>query len=118
MTNVIKFPKKQGNEEEARKSIKSLEDLDIQLKEFKSLFVDDISEFILGIIGSEMERANIILENEDFNDVILMVESIKSLMLKKLGVDHQLQQFAIEYSQSIMDDKNEEDNEEDYDESE
>jgi hypothetical protein len=93
--NVIKFPKLEGeinynaNEE---------------LAKFKMTFIEEVTKFLTGMVFSELERANTDLDDDDIPDAILIAESIKSLMMKKHGFEHPLQEFSVDFEEMYKSD--------------
>ena len=87
-SNVIRFPNKSvlpvTNEEASEK-----------IKEVRDAYVEALAIDIAAEVFSKCVRADFDVTPIDvFKDVVLVVESIKSLMLKTKGIEHPLQDFA------------------------
>lgn len=89
MGEILSFPKKEGFNNPMTSS-----ELSDKIEEFRVGYVDDVSEFILAVVISEIGRAGFDLVEEDDNDVMLICESVRSLMLRKQGIEHNLQNIA------------------------
>lgn len=90
-TNVIKFPKEHKN----FASLANLEELKGQAIankiEFVTFVADETIEemyYKLGMIGFHFD------DDELMKDSVLVLESLKSLMLKSMGIAHGLQEAA------------------------
>ena len=97
MGSVIQFPKKEHQITKPR----TQEDLDKSIEDFRMSYILDVSEFLLNIIMTETDRAGFNLDDADINDVVLIGETIKSLMMKKNGYAHKLQDFAEVYEEFL-----------------
>lgn len=93
--NVIKFPKLEG---EINYNASE------EIAKYKMEFIEEVTKFLTGMVFSELERANTNLDDEDVPDAILIAESIKSLMMKKHGFEHPLQEFSIDFEEMYKSD--------------
>ena len=111
MGEIIRFPKTHD-----KNILPTQEDLKKSKDEFHISYIEDVSDFMVNIILAETGRAGFELDDDDVNDVILIMDSIKSLMLKKRGIGHTLQAFSDEYQDFLTnggeDDKVENESEE------
>ena len=82
-------------------------DLTESIEQFRIGYIDDISEFLINILISEISRGGFEINDEDTDDIMLMVESIRSLMMKKSGFDHPLQEVAQNMKMSFSDETEE-----------
>jgi hypothetical protein len=92
--NVIKFPKEKFYDSS---NIQSREDFIKQITEYKTSFINDVSESLSGYVFEELARSGVDFDgkyNDLFTSMILVTESIKSLHLKSCGLHHPLQDFA------------------------
>lgn len=91
--NVIKFPKFFDSPP------MSPEDVQEKLTKYKESYSTELAEIIWENVLGEMARAGCQFD-EDINlyfpSMILIFESIKSLHLQTMGVEHALQEFAVE----------------------
>jgi hypothetical protein len=93
--NVISFPKMKLDS-----PVQSPEELAQKLREYKTSFADDISEFLWNHVLTEMVRAGCRFDSDSekyYPSIILLLESIRSLYLEAQGIDHPLQEFAAEF---------------------
>ena len=89
--NVIPFPRIYST------APHSLEEVGEKIKEYKESYSSELSEIIWENVLGEMARAGCDLEEDldlYFPSMILIFESIRSLHLMTMGVEHQLQDFA------------------------
>lgn len=91
--NIILFPRKNIN----TVALKSLEEIRAESVKNKIVFVDDLVEnlvadmiYKLGMEGIEID----ITQTKYLKDVGLMVESIKSFILRTMNIEHPIQMAA------------------------
>jgi hypothetical protein len=73
------------------------EDVGKRIREYKESYSSELTEIIWENVLGEMARAGCNLDEDIslyFPSMILIFESIRSLHLQTMGVDHELQQFA------------------------
>ena len=92
MVEIIQFPKTHN-----KNKLPTQEDLKKSKDDFHKSYIEDVSDFMVNIILMETGRAGFNLNDDDINDVMLIADSIKSLMLKKRGIEHTLQAFSDDY---------------------
>lgn len=92
MGEIIQFPKTHD-----KNILPTQEDLKKSKDDFHKSYIEDVSDFMVNIILMETGRAGFDLNDDDINDVMLIADSIKSLMLKKRGIEHTLQAFSDDY---------------------
>lgn len=103
MGKIVEFPKQiQHNQTKPRNK----EELYKSVEDFRMSYIEDVSEFLLNIIMVETGRAGFELNETDINDVMLIGDSLKSLMMKKNGMHHILQEFSEEYQELLTSDDN------------
>jgi hypothetical protein len=90
-SNIVKFPEKKFS----FSSIEALEELKEQVKASKLEFVDYLStelveEMFFKIAGMGFDIAN----DEYAKDNVMILESVKSLLLKTMGIEHKMQEAA------------------------
>lgn len=111
MVEIIQFPKTHD-----KNKFPTQEDLIKSKEDFHKSYIEDVSDFMVNIILVETGRAGFDLSDDDINDVLLISDSIKSLMLKKRGIDHILQEFSDDYqdflTNGVEDDKVDDESEE------
>lgn len=89
--NVIEFPKLYSNVPN------SAEEVGEKIRDYKESYSSELAEIIWENLLGEMSRAGCNLEDDIelyFPSMILIFESIRSLHLMTMGVDHELQEFA------------------------
>lgn len=93
MGKIIKFPNKKIYDQ-------TKPETEIELKNskenYRMSYIDDVSEFITNIVIVETSRAGFDLSDEDVEDILLISECVKSLMMKKNGMYHALQDLSLE----------------------
>jgi hypothetical protein len=91
--NVIHFPRTDYE------TPNSHEEVGQKIRQYKESYSSELSEIIWEMVLGEMARAGCDLEEDAelyFPSMILIFESIRSLHLMTMGVDHELQDFAEE----------------------
>jgi len=92
--NVITFPKLKLNSPP-----QSARELAEQIEEFKIGHSDQIAEVIWQYVLAEIVRSGATFDKDTmhyFPSMVLVLESIRSLLLLTNGIDHELQKFANE----------------------
>jgi hypothetical protein len=91
--NVIQFPNIKIDT-----SPKSLEELSDKITQYRLDYADEISQILMNMVLAELSRSGAsyqkFAEDDLFPQIMLMMESIKSLYLFSCGVDHPLQDIA------------------------
>lgn len=101
MGEIYEFPK---NKDVTKPTSHS--EFNDSIEQFRMGYIDDVSEFLLNVIMSEITRGGFSVSEEDTDDVVLILESIRSLMMKKQGFDHPLQEVAQNVESSFNDENN------------
>jgi len=91
MDNVIKFPDRFSKEKTKPATSEKMQE---NITEFRMGYIDDVSDFISNIMIMEMDRAGFHLEDTDMADIFFVRDSIKSLMMKKMGYAHPIQEIV------------------------
>lgn len=90
--NVIQFPKVKVDAPPQSK-----EELEIKFKEFKSLYSEEVAEFIWRNVLGELIRSGCDFSKDMetyFPSMVLVLEAVRSLHLQSQGIHHPLQEFA------------------------
>lgn len=89
--NIIQFPRINSDMNWSK------EEVGTRIRQYKESYSSELSEIIWENVLGEMARAGCNLEEDIetyFPSMILIFESIRSLHLMTMGVEHELQQFA------------------------
>lgn len=90
MGTVINFPNIQEDVTKAT----TMQGLANNIHQYRMGYIEEVSEFLLTIVLNEITRAGFALEEDDSNEVQLMFESIKAIMMKKNGYEHPLHDIS------------------------
>lgn len=91
MGNVLNFPDR-FSKDKHKPTTKT--EMKQNIAEFRMGYIDDISDFISNIMLMEMDRAGFSFEEEDLPDILFTRDSLKSLMMKKHGFRHPIQEIV------------------------
>lgn len=91
MSNVLNFPDRFSKEKHKPNNKTEMKQ---NIAEFRLGYIDDISDFISNIMLMEMDRAGFNFEEEDLPDILFTRDSLKSLMMKKHGFRHPIQEIV------------------------
>jgi 4-hydroxyphenylpyruvate dioxygenase-like putative hemolysin len=101
-TNIVSFPKKSKR---TFASLEHLEEMKQQVIENKIEFVEFVVEELVEEMLYKLNMIGFDFADDDYiKDGMLIVEGIKSLILKSMGIDHPLQETA-EKMITIVEDK-------------
>lgn len=92
--NIIQFPKLRLDGPP-----QSMEEVQQQLRAYKESFASDVADLLWQHVINELGRAGCNFDEDIekyFPSMVLILEAIRSLHLQTSGIDHPLQQFAIE----------------------
>lgn len=104
MSNVYKFP---TNNDKTRPL--THDEMRANIEDYRIGYVDVVSEFLTEMLLLEISRAGFNIGEDDLNEMTLIVESLRSLMLKKSGCEHPLQDFSMELEE-MFSEENEDEN--------
>lgn len=107
MSNVYKFP---SINDKTRPLTQ--DEMRANIEEYRVGYVDVVAEFLTEMLILELARAGFNVAETDLNEITLVLESLRSLMLKKSGCEHPLQDIAVDLETMFS----EEDENEDIDE--
>ena len=100
--NIIKFPQRNDGVEIPTTE----EELTLSVGKIKNLFFEMVSLELAAPIFNRASLHGFDVSSDDcIKDCILVVESIKSLLLKSKGIHHEIQEYAvtnIDYSEDDM----------------
>jgi len=86
---VIQFPKKNIVREIPNEQIKTV------VKRKNEKFVEFASNEIAELLGMEFDNMGIIIDPDTYTkDFVLLVEAVRSLLMRQLGFSHKFQSFA------------------------